>query len=30
MAGAAFSSSRLNAFEKDIEAGKTLIMVDTD
>ena len=28
MAGAAFPSSRLKAFEKDIEAGKILIMVD--
>ena len=28
MAGAAFPSSRLQAFEKDIEAGKILVMVD--
>ncbi len=28
MAGAAFPSSRLEAFRKDIEAGKILIMVD--
>ena len=28
MAGAAFSNSRLQAFEKDIEEGKILIMVD--
>lgn len=28
MAGAAFPSSRLQAFEEDIEAGKILIMVD--
>ncbi len=28
MAGAAFHSSRLTAFEKDIEEGKILIMVD--
>ena len=28
MAGAAFSNSRLKAFEQDIDAGKILIMVD--
>ena len=28
MAGAAFSNSRLQAFEQDIDAGKILIMVD--